>query len=89
MKNERASVVDDDIPESSNRFFVRLKHLDVVHVALPIFDVTGMIPCHHPTFIVRPNHRSYWTVVCLHKPKSNDNSLHYEINITNYIMMIN
>lgn len=50
-RDVRTSVVDD-IPESSNRFFVRLKHLDIVHVALPIFHVTRVVPCYHPAFIV-------------------------------------
>lgn len=50
-RDVRTSVVDD-IPESSNRFFVRLKHLDIVHVALPIFHVTRVVPRYHPAFIV-------------------------------------
>lgn len=57
----------DDIPESSNRFFVRLKHLDVVHVALPVLDVTGVVPGHHPALVVRPYHRPHWAVVRLSK----------------------
>lgn len=62
----RTSVVDD-IPESSNRFFVRLKHLDVVHVALPIFHVTSVIPCYHPALVMWPHHCPHWAVMCLNR----------------------
>lgn len=65
-RDVRTSVVDD-IPESSNRFFVRLKHLDVVHVALPIFHVSRMVPRYHPALIVRPYHCPYRAVVCLNR----------------------
>lgn len=51
VRDVRTSVVDG-IPESSNRFFVRLKHLDVVHVALPIFHIACMVPRYHPALIV-------------------------------------
>lgn len=67
-RDVRTSVVDG-IPESSNRFFVRLKHLDVVHVALPILDVACMISCDHPALVVRPHHCSYRTIMCLRKRK--------------------
>lgn len=65
-RDVRTSVVDG-IPESSNRFFVRLKHLDVVHVALPIFHVSRMVPRYHPALIVRPYHCPYRAVVCLNR----------------------
>lgn len=65
-RDVRTSVVDG-IPESSNRFFVRLKHLDVVHVALPIFHVARVVPRYHPALIVRPHHCPYRAVVCLNK----------------------
>lgn len=65
-RDVRTSVVDD-IPESSNRFFVRLKHLDVVHIALPIFDVACVVPRHHPALIVRPYHCPYRAVVRLNR----------------------
>lgn len=68
-RDVRTSVVDD-IPESSNRFFVRLKHLDIVHVALPIFHVARVIPCYHPAFIVWPYHCPDWAVMCLYKQKN-------------------
>lgn len=57
----------DGIPESSNRFFVCLKHLDVVHVALPIFHVACMVPRYHPALIVRPYHCPNRAVVCLNR----------------------
>lgn len=65
-RDVRTSVVDD-IPESSNRFFVRLKHLDIVHVALPIFHVARVIPCYHPAFIMWPYHCPDRAVVCLNR----------------------
>lgn len=65
-RDVRTSVVDD-IPESSNRFFVRLKHLDVVHVALPIFHVARVVPRYHPALIVRPHHCPYWAVMRLNR----------------------
>lgn len=67
-RDVRTSVVDG-IPESSNRFFVRLKHLDVVHVALPILHIACMISCNHPALIVWPYHCSHRTIMCLHRQK--------------------
>lgn len=63
-RDVRTSVVDG-IPESSNRFFVCLKHLDVVHIALPIFHIAGVVPRYHPALVVRPYHCPYGAVVCL------------------------
>jgi len=65
-RDVRTSVVDD-IPESSNRFFVRLKHLDIVHVALPIFHVARVVACYHPAFIMWPYHCPDRAVMCLNK----------------------
>jgi len=65
-RDVRTSVVDD-IPESSNRFFVRLKHLDIVHVALPIFHIARVVSCYHPAFIVWPYHCPDRAVVCLNR----------------------
>lgn len=65
-RDVRTSVVDD-IPESSNRFFVCLKHLDIVHVALPIFHVARVVPRYHPALVVRPYHCPYRAVVCLNR----------------------
>jgi len=61
--------VVDDIPESSNSFFVCLKHLDIVHIALPIFHVTRMVSCYHPAFIMGPYHCPYWAVMRLNREK--------------------
>lgn len=65
-RDVRTSVVDD-IPESSNRFFVSLKHLDVVHIALPILHIACVVPRYHPAFIMRPYHCPYWAVMCLNR----------------------
>lgn len=65
-RDVRTSVVDG-IPETSNCFFVCLKHLDVVHIALPIFHVTRVVPRYHPALIMRPYHCSHWAVMCLNR----------------------
>lgn len=46
-----------------------LEHLDVVHVGLPVFDVTGMVTRHHPGVVVRPYHAPYGTVMGLKQNK--------------------
>ena len=38
----------------SNWFLMSLKHLNIIHVRLPIFDISTMIPCYHPSIIMRP-----------------------------------
>ncbi len=53
------------IPDAPNGFFVSLKHFDVVHIRLPILDVTTMVTGHHPDIVVRPNHTTYRAVVSL------------------------
>lgn len=53
------------IPYAPDGLLVRLKHLDVVHVGLPIFDVTSMVPSHHPGVVVGPDHTPNRTVVSL------------------------
>lgn len=40
------------IPEASNCFFMRLEHLDIVHVGLPVFAIPRMIACYHPGIII-------------------------------------
>lgn len=46
------------LPDSSYWLFVCLKLDRLVHVWLPIFDKAIVISRHHPTVIVRPNHRT-------------------------------
>jgi hypothetical protein len=53
------------IPDTPNGFFVSLKHLNVVHIWLPIFDVPAMVSSHHPDIIVRPYHATDRAVVSL------------------------
>lgn len=53
------------IPDAPNGFFVSLKHLDVVHIRLPILDVATMVTCHHPDIVVRPHHATDWAIVSL------------------------
>lgn len=48
---------------------MRLKHLNIVHVTLPIFDIPGMVPRHHPAVVVRPDHRPHGAVVRLQQDK--------------------
>ena len=40
-------------------FLVRLEHLDIVHVTLPVLDVSTVVPRHHPHVVVRPLHRPH------------------------------
>ena len=44
---------------------MRLVHLDVVHVALPVFDEAAVVGGQHPQVVVAPDHRPYSRVVSL------------------------
>lgn len=44
---------------------MRLEHLHVVHVRLPVLDVARVIARHHPAVVVGPHHRSDGTIVGL------------------------
>ena len=46
-------------------FLVRLEHLDIVHVTLPVLDVSTVVPRHHPHIIVAPLHGPHRHVVSL------------------------
>ena len=53
------------IPESSDGFQVSLKHLDVIHIGLPVLDVSSIVARYHPLRVTAPNHRSDRTVMGL------------------------
>lgn len=53
------------IPYSPNRLLVRLVHLHVVHVGLPVLNIAAMVAGHHPAVVVRPHHRPHRNVVGL------------------------
>ena len=44
---------------------MRLEHLDVVHVALPVLDVAAVVARHHPHVVVTPLHGPHRAVVGL------------------------
>lgn len=54
-----------DLPYSSNGFLMRLKHANIVHVRLPVFDEASVISGHHPVVVVRPHHGANGNVMCL------------------------
>ena len=52
-------------PGFSNGFLVRLEHLDVVHVGLPVLDVAAVVSSQHPHVVVGPGHGAHRAVVGL------------------------
>lgn len=48
-----------NLPYSSNRLLVRLKLDRLVHVGLPVLDEAIVVARHHPTVVVRPDHRAH------------------------------
>lgn len=70
-RNWDENIVDKcyDIPYSPNRLLVRLIHLDVVHVRLPVLDVAAVVSSHHPAIIVRPDHGTDGGVMSLQTQK--------------------
>lgn len=53
------------VPDASDGFLVSLEHADVIHVALPILDITAMISCYHPLVPSAPSHTTDRKVVRL------------------------
>ena len=47
-------------PESSDWLLVCLIHFDIVHVGLPVLDVSTMIRRHQPCITVTPHHCTHW-----------------------------
>lgn len=52
-------------PDATDSLLVSLVHLDIVHVALPVFDVASMVCSHHPEVIVAPTHCSHRRIMRL------------------------
>lgn len=51
---------------------VRLVHVHVVHIRLPVFYETAVIRRDQPVIVVRPFHRSNRCVMCLNHYKQLD-----------------
>lgn len=58
-------IVEVGVPDAADGLLVSLEHSDVVHVALPVFDIAAVIAGHHPLVSAAPGHTSDRKIVSL------------------------